>query len=128
MYGHSIMLFDRFLIRFLQAPDEKYDMLLVLLLCITMSTIVLNCELVKSTDIIEEYYDAIKKSVSNEKILEYFYILIEKFDFLFFNYSFDLHYPQMHEKNFEKIVETCKKYILSNNTTHSLIQHVKNIN
>jgi serine/threonine protein kinase len=127
-YGHSVMLFDRFLIRFLQVEEEKYDMLLVLLLCITISTIVLNCELVKSTDIIDEYYDAVKKNISNEKILEYFYMLIEKFDFLFFNYSFDLHYPQLHEKKFEKIVDVCKKYILSNNTTHSLIQWVKNTN
>lgn len=128
VFGHSVMLFDRFLIRFLQAQEDNCDMLLVLLLCITVSTIVLNCELIKSTDIIEEYYDAVKKNISNEKILEHFYMLVEKFDFLFFNFSFDLHYPQLHEKNFEKIEEVCKKYILSNNTTHSLIQHVKHAN
>jgi len=125
VYGHSIMLFDRFLIRTVQYTKENYDLVLVLLLCITLSTIVLNCEIVKSTDIIEEYHEFTKVSLSESEILQTFYLLVEKFDFLFFNYSFDLYFK---DKSFETIVEITKKYILSNNTTYGLIEYTKNIN
>jgi hypothetical protein len=119
------MLFDRFLIRTVQYTKENYDLILVLLLCITLSTIVLNCEIVKSTDIIEEYHEFTKVSLSESEILQTFYLLVEKFDFLFFNYSFDLYFK---DKSFETIVEITKKYILSNNTTYGLIEYTKNIN
>jgi len=125
VYGHSIMLFDRFLIRTVQYVNERYDIILVLLLCITLSTIVLNCEIVKSTDIMEEYYEITKLTLHESEILQTFYLLSEKFDFLFFNYSFDLYFK---DKNFETIVDITKKYLLSNNTTYGLIEHTKNIN
>jgi serine/threonine protein kinase len=128
IYGHSIMLFDRFLIRSLQFEEEKLDILLILLLCITISNIILNCEIVKSTDIIEEYQTVSNVSLQNEDIIQYFYMFIEKFDFLFFNYSFDLHLKELYDKNFNQIFEMTKKYILSNNTTKALIEEYKNIN
>ena len=125
VYGHSIMLLDRFLVRTLQSKNEKYDIFLILLLCITVSTIVLNCEIVKSTDIIEEYNELTNITINEREILKTFYILVEKFDFLFFNYSFDLYFQ---DKDFDTIVEITEKYILSNNTTNGLIEHTKNIN
>lgn len=125
VYGHSIMLLDRFLVRTVQNKNESYDILLILLLCITISTLILNCEIVKSTDIIDEYYELTNVTIHEREILKTFYILIEKFDFLFFNYSFDLYFQ---DKDFDTIVGITEKYILSNNTTHGLIEHVKNIN
>jgi serine/threonine protein kinase len=128
IYGHSIMLFDRFIIRSLQIEEENFDILLILLLCITLSNIILNCEIVKSIDIIEEYQAVSNVPLQNEDIINYFYMFIEKFDFLFFNYSFDLHLKELYDQNFNQIFEMTKKYILSNNTTKALIEEYKNIN
>jgi serine/threonine protein kinase len=124
LYGHSIMLFDRILLR-LNETKEYIPYLLLSLLCICLSAMVVKGVLLKGSKIVE-LYNEIKSTddieLNYEMLKQYFIIIFDKTQLFLFNKSPDMIIIEKYEKiNYAVFRTICKKYILTTSTCAEIV-------
>jgi len=132
IYGHSIMLFDRLLLR-INNSKQYIPYTVLALCCIVLSSMILKGNLIRASTISMIHNDYIHNNIysnTNEidiKEIKYYLGLIFSISqFLLFNKSPDMFL--LEEKidiDYKLYRECCKKYLLTTSTTDLIIQKYK---
>ena len=133
IYGHSIMLFDRLLLRI--NNSKQYIPYTVLgLCCIVLSSMILKGNLIRASTIIMIHNDYIQnitneidiKEIDIKEIKYYLGLIFSVSQFLLFNKSPDMSLLEENiEIDYTIYRECCKKYLLTSSTTDFIIKKYK---
>ena len=132
IYGHSIMLYDRIILRL---GNHKYNKSILALCSIILSNIILKSNIIKSSTMIKIYSSntIISEEINIKIIKSYFNIIFKNTYFLLFSKSPDMYLTDENILiNYETYRYICKRYLLTSATVTFIIQkykqHLKFIN
>jgi serine/threonine protein kinase len=128
LYGHSIMLFDRILLR-MNETSEYIPYLLLALCCTVLSAMILKGKLIRASTI-ESIYNETKSRNDEETdihIIKYYLgIIFSHSQFFLLNKSPDMY---LHDENiiidYDLFRKICKQYILTSSTSLSVVDKYK---
>ncbi len=118
--GHSIMLFDRFIVR---TKGEIYDPKLYAMISMFISSSIMKGELIKGTYIKKILQIKYNKEYFLEDIRMAILTFMEYLDFKLFNFSPDILYN--FTKSYEKLLELSIKYLFVNDSAYELFKLLK---
>ena len=133
IYGHSIMLFDRLLLR-INNTKQYISYTVLALCCIVLSSMILKGNLIRASTIIMIHNDYIQNNTNHyttneidiKEIKYYLSLIFSVSQFLLFNKSPDMFLLEQNiEINYKIYREICKKYLLTSSTTDFIIQKYK---
>ncbi len=133
IYGHSIMLFDRLLLR-INNTKQYIPYTVLALCCIVLSSMILKGNLIRASSIVMIHNDYIQNNINNvntneiniKEIKYYLSLIFSISQFLLFNKSPDMILLEENiEINYKIYRECCKKYLLTSSTTDFIIEKYK---
>jgi serine/threonine protein kinase len=133
IYGHSIMLFDRLLLR-INNSKQYIPYTVLALACIVLSSMILKGSLIRASTIAIIHNDIIQNNpehystneIDIKEVKYYLGLIFSISQFLLFNKSPDMFL--LEEKidiDYNLYREICKKYLLTTSTTDLIIQKYK---
>lgn len=125
IYGHSIMLYDRIILRL---GNHKYNKSVLALCSIILSNIILKSNIIKVSTMIKIYSSNtfISEEINIKIIKSYFNIIFKNTYFLLFSKSADMYLIDENILiNYETYRYICKRYILTSATVTFIIQKYK---